>query len=131
MRIMVVMILGIVALYYFTFLAFGGATLGKRLVRDSNSTFHEFRWTNSVHIVSNVNMKSVSEKFTCEDTNVQTIEGNDDAEIRLHMAEGDVYHYILLRNSEYLPIITVEETEQINEYVADWEKVYIWCFVAW
>lgn len=122
---------GIITLYYVTLFAFGVTSLGKRLAKDSNATFHIYRWTNNIKVVGNVDMKPISQKFNYEGVRVKVIRANSYDEMRPHILDKDTYHYILLTNSKHLPVIMVEEAEHINEYVAEWEKSYVWCFVAW
>ena len=124
-------VLTILILYYLTLLAFGVGSLGKQLTKDSNSTYHSYRWTNSVVVVGNVRMKSISLKFSNEGGKVEEFRAANYEEIRPYIMGKDTYHYVLLTNSKYYPLITVEETEHINEYVAEWEKKYVWCFVGW
>ena len=131
MRRTAIIIFAIVTLYYLTLLVFGPASLARRLVKDSNSTFDKYRWTNKIVVVGNVDIISVSQMFNQKGLNVQVIDAGSYDEMNQYISGEDIYHYILLINSNYLPLITVEETENINEYVAEWEKKYFWCFGVW
>jgi hypothetical protein len=121
----------VAVLYYITLLFFGPAALTHRLSEDSNSTYHEYRWTDKINVVGNVDVETISKMFDEKGLNVKTFRSDNKEEIVGSFFTQDSYNYLLLLDSRYIPFVTVQESEKMNEYVADWEKRYLWCFAFW
>ena len=45
--------------------------------------------------------------------------------------QQNTYLYILMADAHYLPWVTIEESEHINEYASFWEIKYAWFFFKW
>ena len=124
-------VLMIVMLYYITLLIFGPSALTRQLTKDSNSSFQQFQWTNQINVIGNVDVETISKIFAEKGRNITVFRSDNDDEIVQSFFVNGRYHYLLLRDSRFKPFITVQESEKMDEYVADWKKTYLWCFAFW
>ena len=131
MRTTAFIVLLVAMLYYITLLIFGPVALTRQLTKDSNSTFHEFRWTDKVNVVGNVDVETIRKIFNQQGLDITVLRSDNDDEIVRSFLVDRRYNYLLLRDSRFKPFVTVQESEKIDEYVADWEKKYLWCFAFW
>jgi hypothetical protein len=118
-------------LYYITLLILGPIALTRQLTKDSNSTYHEFRWTDQINVVGNVDVEVISKIFSGPGLKITLLRSANDDEIAQSFLVQRRYNYLVVRDSRFKPLVTVHESEKIDEYVADWEKKYVWCFAFW
>jgi hypothetical protein len=121
----------IAVVYYLTFLLFGQSALTKRLIKDSNSTYAKYRWTDSVSVAGNVDVETIGRMFDERGITVIAFHSDHLESIAKEFFVANRYNYLIMRDSRFKPYILVNESERMNEYVADWEKNYLWCFVFW
>lgn len=131
MRRITLIVTIIAFVYYLTFLLFGESALTKQLIKDSNSTYAKYRWTDSINVVGNVDMKTIGKKFNERGITVTAFHSDDLDSIVKEFFVENRYNYLIMRGSRFNPFILVRESERMNEYVADWEKSYLWCFAFW
>lgn len=131
MRRIALIITIIAVVYYLTFLLFGQSALTKQLIKDSNSTYAKYRWTDTVSVAGNVDVETMGKKFDERGITVITFHSDDLNLIVKEFFVQNRYNYLVMRDSKFKAFIFVKESERMNEYVADWEKSYLWCFVFW
>ncbi len=125
------LVLAIAGAYYLSLLIFGPMALTAQLKKDSNSYYDQYRWTNDINVVGNVNVDEISNIFSGPDVRITFLRSDDVEEVVRSFSIKERYNYLLMRDSMFRPIVLIYESEQINEYVANWEKTYLWCFAFW
>ena len=133
MKKIFIVILIFTSLYLLSFFILGKYSFEKRIITENNSTYNEFKWTENISIISNL-------KFNNLDKVVETIfEKNEKLDIHYVQNKNELineikkiknYKYILYFES-FTPLINLSESENIEEYVAVWNRKYIWCFWKW
>ncbi|GAB3660836.1 hypothetical protein GCM10028791_34960 [Echinicola sediminis] len=121
----------IMTLYYLSLLFFGTAALSQKLGKDTNSTFFQYQWTSNIKVIGNFNVEEISKIFQKQNINISTVHSENNKEIIDSFFTQNSYNYMLLRNSKYLPLTVIQESEKMDEYAAVWEKKYLWCFAFW
>ena len=126
----------IVAVYYSSFLFFGTNRLMNQLLIDSNSTYYKYQWTDTVNVNSNIEFDRNSKANTIillsnEEVLINYFVSDNIEIIRESFMEGLGYNYYLFLQTKYLPYAKIQEGEKVDEYVAFWEKEYIWVFFKW
>ncbi|WP_425638270.1 hypothetical protein ACPUEN_02590 [Algoriphagus yeomjeoni] len=129
-------LLVVVAIYYSTFLIFGINRLKSQLMIDSNSTYYEYHWTDTVNIISNIGFDSNSREQTInllrnEKASINYFVYHNIDTIGESFMGGLGYNYYIFLETKYLPYARIQEGEKVDEYVAFWEKEYIWAFFKW
>ena len=129
-------LLVVVAVYYSTFLIFGANRLKNQLLIDSNATYYEYQWTDTVNIISNIGLDSYSREQTLiwlrnEKVSINYLVADNIEAIGDIFMGGLGYNYYIFQGTKYLPYARIQEGEKIDEYVAFWEKEYIWVFFKW
>ncbi len=131
----IVIAFGALVVYLLSFLLIGKSTLLNQLIKDNNSTFNVYEWTDDIHIVSNMekvgdNLADVGKMFNLITKKVEFVPLEDGSTFNKSDDAKDAYYYFLMLE-EFGPYSSVNEGEWIQEYAAFWEKEYVWCFFFW
>ena len=126
----------LMAVYYLTFLIFGTNRLKYQLLSDSNSSYYEYQWKDTVNIISNINLEDhnteqIQALLGNEEAFTNHVMTDDEATIANFFFDSLTYNYLIIISPKYSPYVKVQEGEKIEEYGAFWEKEYIWFFFKW
>ena len=133
---LLVVILAFLILYYASFLLLGKDALINSLSRDGHSSYREYRWTKQVVLISNIDIEDseirlLERALSFEDAKLKFVRIESYDDLGASFNQQNVYQYILMVDSHYLPWITIEESEHMNEYVCFWKIKYVWLFFKW
>jgi hypothetical protein len=122
---------GVVVVYITTFAFFAQNQLAKQLTSDTHSTYPKNQWTDSINVISNVDLPTLRKIFDHKNVSIELVRVFDPEEIRAFWFRENIYNYAVFVESFWTPYIQVSEYENFEEYGASWERKYIWCFFLW
>lgn len=130
-----IMALGLIIVYYGSFLLFGKNALTDKITEDSHSSYNTYRWTTHVNLISNIDfsphhLATLNKLWFSTDVNF-VFKQVDDFDQVTDFNKEETYNYVLMTNTKALPLIQLKECEKIEEYAACWRFDYVWCFFTW
>lgn len=131
MKRMLAFIFVIIFFYYGTLLLFGRKKLSTQIRDSTHSTWNKYKWTNDINVISNLEPEPFGSIFNDSNVRINFILATNFEEFKKYYFQNNVYSYLVIVDSKYIPYVKVEESEHIEEYAADWEREYIWCFFYW
>lgn len=125
-----------ISLYVFNVLLmwlFGNVSLIEIIIRDTHTSYKEFKWTKDVTVITNRNLSN-NQKKVYEDFYSTT-----NANIRFDKREIDdcIYdkcsymHIMMFENSFGVPFYKITESESIDDYIHSYKRTYVWVFFKW
>lgn len=126
-------ILLVVAFYFISLITVGEKQLCAQITNETKSTFNTFQWTNEVRVISNFKTRSIEtldSYFKHQNLNIRFKLIDSKQELNSFQSKKDTYYYFLMHDGIY-PVTTIDEYENIEEYLASYQMKYVWFFYRW